>query len=262
MKANVLLSYLYVDELYFTGKTTVIIDVLRASSTIVSALQNGAREVIPVASVEFAVKVSGGMFSGQTLLGGERNTKKVEGFALGNSPLEYSPEIVTGKTIILYTTNGSKAVVKAKFSENLFICSFLNLSSLAKHLVELNKDFVIVCAGKGNTFSMEDVVCAGKLISEVQKLKQNSGTDEDIEITDSGRAAQTLNKSFGKNLLKMLKETEHGKILLENGFENDLKYCSKLNSSDAIPVFNNNVIKLLSNLPAGQTGAIQASKVS
>ena len=65
------------------------------------------------------------MFGGQTLLGGERNTKKIEGFALGNSPLEYTPEIVSGKTIILYTTNGSKAVVKAKFSENLYVCSLL-----------------------------------------------------------------------------------------------------------------------------------------
>ena len=90
MKINVLFSPVGPDELSFTGKTTVVIDVLRASSTIVAALSNGAREVVPVATVEFAVKVSGGMFGGQTLLGGERNTKKIEGFALGNSPLELS----------------------------------------------------------------------------------------------------------------------------------------------------------------------------
>jgi len=109
MKTNVHFSYINTDELAYTGKTTVVIDVLRASTTIIQALQNGAREVIPVASVEFAVKVSGGMFGGQTLLGGERNTKKLEGFALGNSPFEYTPEVVSGKTIILFTTNGSKA---------------------------------------------------------------------------------------------------------------------------------------------------------
>ena len=97
-------------------------------------MNNGAKEIIPVASVEFAVKVSGGMFGGLTLLGGERNTKKIEGFALGNSPLEYSAKLVKDKSIILYTTNGTKAVVKAKFSKNLYICSFLNLSAVAEHI--------------------------------------------------------------------------------------------------------------------------------
>ena len=154
MKINVLFSYINTDELAYTGKTTVVIDLLRASTTIIQALQNGAREVIPVASVEFADKVSGGMFGGQTLLGGERNTKKLEGFALGNSPLEYAPEVVGGRTIILFTTNGSKAIVKAKFSENLFIAAFTNLNTLANHLIKLDKEFEILCSGRGNYFSM------------------------------------------------------------------------------------------------------------
>ncbi len=245
MKINVLLSPVVTDELSFTGKTTVVIDVLRASSTIVTALSNGAREVVPVATVEFAVKVSGGMFGGQTLLGGERNTKKIEGFALGNSPLEYSPEIVTGKTIILYTTNGSKAIVKAKFSENLFVCSFMNLEILSKHLVKLDKDFEILCSGRNNYYSMEDTICAGKLITEIQKL------NERVELSDAAKASVSLNKSFGKNLLKMLEESEHGKILLENGFEDDLKFCSKINTYNIIPYFSANVLKVL---PDSQNG--------
>lgn len=239
MKINVLFYPSSVEELYFTGKTAVVIDVLRASSVIIAALENGAKEIIPVASVEFAVKVSGGMFGGQTLLGGERNTKKIEGFALGNSPLEYTSEIVAGKTIVHYTTNGTKAAVKAKFSENLFFGSFINLSALSNHLAELNKDFEIICSGRGNMFSMEDAVCAGRIISEVIKLK------EDSVLTDSAKAAVALGKTFGKSILKMLKETEHGKILAENGFENDLKFCSRLNSSEAIPYFSGNVVKLL-----------------
>jgi 2-phosphosulfolactate phosphatase len=241
MKINVLFSPLGADELSFTGKTTIVIDVLRASSTIVAALSNGAREVVPVATVEFAVKVSGGMLGGQTLLGGERNTKKIEGFALGNSPLEYTPEVVTGKTIILYTTNGSKAIVKSKFSENLFVCSFLNLEALSKHLVKLDKDFEILCSGRNNYYSMEDSICAGKLVLEIQKLK------EDVELSDSAKSCVALNKTFGKNTLKMLKETEHGKILLENGFEEDLEFCSRLNSSDIIPYFSANVLKIWQN---------------
>src|SRR3990172_2597990 len=140
MNLNVLFSPVHADELYFTDRNTVVIDVLRASSTLITALSNGAREVIPVGTVDFAVKVSGGMFGGQTLLGGERNTKKIEGFALGNSPLEYTSEIVHGKTIVHYTTNGSKAIVKAKFSENLFIASFLNLAAIASHLVKIRSE--------------------------------------------------------------------------------------------------------------------------
>ncbi len=239
MKLNVFFAPVSVDELYFTGKTTVVIDVLRASSTIVTALKNGAKEVVPVATVEFAVKVSGGMFGGQTLLGGERNTKKIEGFALGNSPLEYTEEVVAGKSIILYTTNGTKAITKAKFSENMFVCSLGNLSAIAGHLIKLNQDVEILCSGKSNAFSLEDSICAGKLTAEIVKI------NGDVILSDSARASFSLSKSFGRSMLKMLKESEHGKLLLENGFEDDLKYCSKLNNSDIIPYYTGNVLKIL-----------------
>ena len=239
MKINILFLHNNYDELYFASKTSVVIDVLRASSTIVTALHNGAKEIIPVASVEFAVKISGGLFTGQTLMCGERNTRKVEGFALGNSPLEFTEDRIAGKSIILYTTNGSKAVVKAKFSENLFVTTFLNLSAVAKRLIELNKDTEIICSGRGNTISLEDIVCAGKLVSEIQKSK------EGVELSDSSKAGILLNKSFGKNIYKMLKETEHGQILIENGFEKDIEYCSKLDLFEVIPVFSSNALRLL-----------------
>ncbi len=239
MRVNVLFSPVIADELYYTAKTVIVIDVLRASTTIVTALQNGAKEIVPVATVEFGVKISGGMFGGQTLLGGERNTKKVEGFALGNSPLEYTREIVSGKTIILYTTNGSKAVVKAKFAENLYICSYLNLEAIAEQLVKLGNDFEILCAGKSNTFSLEDSVCAGRLIRRV--MDKNN----ELILTDTARVTVSLDDSFGKDPLEMLKETEHGKLLLQNGFEEDLKYAAGLDTSDVIPYFSTNVLKSL-----------------
>jgi len=118
MKLNIMFSPVNKDELYFTGKTTVVIDVLRASTTIITALSNGAKEVIPVATVEFAVKVSGGMFGGHTLLGGERNTHKIEGFALGNSPTEYEGRLIEDKSIVYFTTNGSKAKIKTVTNAN------------------------------------------------------------------------------------------------------------------------------------------------
>ena len=110
----------------------------------------------------------------------------------------------------------SRAIAKAKFSENLFICSFSNLAAIAKQLAKLNLDFEILCAGRNNSFSLEDSICAGKLILYMQELDQN------LELTDSSNACLALNKSFGKDILKMLKNCDHGKLLIENGFEEDL----------------------------------------
>lgn len=239
MKLDVLFSPVQADELFFTGKTTVVIDVLRASSTIITALSNGAKEVVPVGTIEFAVKVSGGIFGGQTLLGGERNTKKIEGFALGNSPSEYTKEIVSGKSIVFYSTNGSRAIVKAKYSTNLFVCSFNNLKTLAKHLRKLNEDVIILCAGNNNLFSLEDTVCAGMLVSEL------IAGNKTIELTDASTGALTLFKSFGKNIFKLLSETDHGQLLINNSFEEDLKACAELDSTDVIPFYAGNVLKVL-----------------
>jgi len=239
MKLDVLFSPVQADELFFTGKTTIVIDVLRASSTIITALANGAKEVVPVGTIEFAVKVSGGIFGGQTLLGGERNTKKIEGFALGNSPAEYSREIVSGKTIVFYSTNGSRAIVKAKYSANLFVCSFNNLSAVAKHLKQLNEDVIILCSGNNNFFSLEDSVCAGMLINELVNV------DKYVALTDSSKSAMTLFKSFGINIPKLLSETDHGELLITNGFESDLEACAELNSTEVIPHYSANVLKVL-----------------
>lgn len=239
MKLNLFLSPTIIDELYFTGKTTVVIDVLRATSTIITAINNGAKEIVPVASVEFAVKVSGGMFGGQTLLGGERNTKKIEGFALGNSPFEYSKEVVDGKSIVFYTTNGTKAIAKAKYSEYLFGCSFLNISAVVNHLISLNTDLEIICSGRNNFFSLEDTVCAGMLISKLQTHII------DLELNDSAKAGIVLFEKYGNDILSMLKTSDHGKILLENGFEADLEYCSKIDLFNIIPYYSNGVLKKL-----------------
>jgi len=241
MKCIVHVSPVNLDELYFTGKTIVVIDVLRASNTIIAALNNGAREIVPVGSIEFAVKVSGGMFGGHTLLGGERNTKRIDGFALGNSPREYTEEIVSGKSIVFYTTNGSKAIAKAKFSDNLFVCSFSNISALADHLVRLNLDFEILCAGRNNGFSMEDSICAGKLIARVQE------SDGELVLNDSSTACLSLYKTYGSDIFEMLKNSDHGKLLIENGFEEDIKICSEVDNVKVIPFFKENVVKLMQN---------------
>jgi 2-phosphosulfolactate phosphatase len=118
----------------------------------------------------------------------------------------------------------------------------------------INKDLEILCAGRNNNYSMEDSVCAGRLVTEIMKL------NGDVVISDSAKAGVALNKSFGKNTLKMLMETEHGKLLMENGFEEDLKYCSKLNHNPAIPYFSANVLKLLPEAEPVVKQAVAAKK--
>ncbi|MBU1099847.1 MAG: 2-phosphosulfolactate phosphatase [Bacteroidetes bacterium] len=241
MKINVLLSPLNADELFFTGKTTVVIDVLRASTVIVNAFENGAKEVVPVSSMEFAMKSSANAFGGLSILGGERNTKKIDGFTLGNSPLEYTEENVSGKSIVHFTTNGSKAIVKAKFSENLVVCAFSNLQAVAEYLLQLKEDVQILCAGSNGMFCMEDTVCAGKLIESITQL------GESVEITDAGKASLVLYKTFGTDIRQMLSDSEHGKVLMDNGLGEDLDFCALVNSSTVIPFFKAGTIKPVKN---------------
>ena len=238
MKVNVLLSPNNVGELYFTSKTTVVIDVLRATSVIVQALNNGAKEVIPVGSIDFAMKISVNAHGGQTLLCGERNTKMIDGFDLGNSPHDYTKGLVHRKSIILFTTNGSKAIVKAKYSQKLLVASFNNLSAIAERLIDLGSDVEIVAAGSNGMFCIEDTICSGALIQTMKSLK------EDIEITDAGWASLVLNDQFGSDVGKMLRESEHGKILIGNGFEEDLAFCSERDNMPIVPFYKGGEIKL------------------
>jgi 2-phosphosulfolactate phosphatase len=253
MKINVHFSNLFIDELYFTGKTSVVIDVLRASTVVVTALSNGARDIVPVNTFDFAMKISGNTAPGQTILGGERNTKMIEGFNLGNSPLDYLPEAIAGKTIVHYTTNGSKAIIKAKFSANLFVCCFNNLPAVANHLIALGQDVEISCAGSNGGFNLEDSICAGRLIGEINNL------DDTIEPSDSAKACVSLNKSMGKNILRMLKSTEHGKLLIENGFTEDLKICAQFGTTDLIPYYISGSIKKLESETSQNKNETEAS---
>jgi 2-phosphosulfolactate phosphatase len=247
MKIDLSFSAGQFDDLQLRDKNVVVLDVLRASSTITVALNNGAREIIPVASIESAVKISGSLFGEVTLRGGERNGKTIEGFNLGNSPLEYNESAVKGKSIIYCTTNGSVAMAKSRYARTLIVGSFLNLTTVVDFIREEKKDFLFICAGRLNSigyFSLEDAVCAGMMIQKLMK-------DESLEITlsDSAKAALALYKSFGRSILKMLKISEHGKYLIEIGFADDLKICAAVDSIPVLPVQIENKIKLKKEEP-------------
>ncbi len=240
-----------IDEESLTGKNVVVIDVLRSASSILVALTNGAREVIPVGEMESAYKVFSNLTREVTLRCGEQHGKMIQGFDLGNSPLSYTAEKVKGKTIVMLTTNGTAAIVKAKHAKNLLVASFLNLSSVVSLMNRWDTDAVIVCAGQDNRFSIEDTVCAGKIVNMV------CNNNSEVMIDDSGRAAMLLDKTAGGNLVKMMKQSDHGQYLTDIGFEEDLKYCATLDAFQAVPVLLGGVIKLHPDIlpPAQKTEA-------
>ena len=233
MKVDIHFFPALVDELLMKEKVVVVVDVLRASTSIATAIYHGAREVVPVASVAEAGKIAASAHG--VLLGGERNGIMIEGFHFGNSPSEYTAEKVKGKTIVFTTTNGSVALVKTRFAKFSVVGSFVNVAIVAEFLLEQNMDFTIICAGKSNTFCIEDTVCAGMIINKVAERAA-------IEPTDAAVAALALYENFGYSIQEMLQNAEHGIYLTGIHFEKDLEICSAVDSIQVLPVYANNAI--------------------
>lgn len=237
-----------IDELALRDKTVVVIDVLRASTSIATALYNGAKEIIPVTSVERAVKISGNLFGDHVLRGGERNGRMIEGFNLGNSPSDYSEEKIRSKAIIFSSTNGSFAIEKARFARNVAIGGFVNITLVVQFIKQLKQDFVILCSGNNGMFSLEDSVCAGML---VHKLVEEN--DIKLALSDAAIAASMLYKGYARSLLKMVKNSEHGKYLAGIGFADDLPVCAGVDTIPVLPQLVGNVIRVRRDTEKAET---------
>ncbi|MFI5263451.1 MAG: 2-phosphosulfolactate phosphatase [Candidatus Kapaibacterium sp.] len=241
MKVRVYFSPNTLDEIDLRDKTIVVIDVLRASTTITYAMNAGAREVIPVSSVDQAMKIVGNLFSTSTILCGERGGKRIEGFKLGNSPAEYTKEAVEGKALILTTTNGAVALTKAKYARHCFVGSFVNLSAVVRTLIELpdleETGLVIICSGREDDFSLEDAVCAGMILTKLSEKIPG------IELTDSARTVLSDYQSYGDDIYHTLSISDHGKYLSTIGFADDIVTASKIDSVPIVPVLEQSVIK-------------------
>jgi len=222
------------------GKIAVVIDVLRASTTIITALQNGCRQILPVAEVETARKLVRLQSQETTILGGEREGKKLEGFNFGNSPREYTPASVVHKTLIFTTTNGTRLLNKTQAAELTLIAAYVNGSQVAEYLFNAGKNFAILCAGSEGHFSLEDTVCAGMIFSNLYKMASTK-----LQVNDLVLAAMILYQKFENNILNLLKLAQHGRYLTQIGFEADLINCSNVDSIPIIPVFHNGVVELL-----------------
>jgi len=217
-------------------KVFVVIDVLRATTTIVEALSNGCTEVIPAVTVNEAFDLAKKLPREDTLIGGERGGLKVDGFDLGNSPREYTRDVVSGKRVILTTTDGTKALHWVAACEHVLVSAFTNAHAVVQRCMALGADPVMVPAGKRGKFSLEDVVCGGMMIDLLEKR----GTD----LTDAARAAGILYRAFAGDLLEMARISEHGRTLIRLGFEEDLGFCVQTNISLLVPVFSKGSITL------------------
>lgn len=220
------------------GKTAVVIDVLRATTSIVTALENGAREVVPVAEVEEARRMAAAWEGGpRPLLAGERGAKRPDGFDLGNSPLEFTREVVAGRPIILTTTNGTRALENAVAAEELRVACLRNAAAVAGACRQGGRDVVVVCAGTDGRFSFEDMACAALLAHELEKLGGGIEWGDGAQLVRQWFQSRPSLGASRDGWAGLLGSTFHGRRLLALGFEADLAFCGEPNVSAMAPVF-------------------------
>ena len=230
MNVNVVFSADQVTKNDVEGKIIVVIDVLRATSVMITAMKNGAKEIRPFREVDELLSYTKDMKN--ILKCGERRGIKIKGFDLGNSPLEYKREIVNGKTICMTTSNGTNALVKSSSGKKILIGSFLNLDSLCQKINEIDQDTVIVCAGTDGKFSLDDSLCAGEIIKRL-----NYKT-----LSDSARAMYMI-ASIPETIENKLRKSSHYSFLIKIGETEDLKPCLSTNSKNIVLEYSNGTIK-------------------
>lgn len=243
MDAEVFLTYSNVSEEDVRDRTVVVIDVLRACSTIVTALERGARAVMPVLDMAQAGKIAGNLDPDVYRLGGERDGEKIEGYHLGNSPREYTQEAVEGRDVILNTTNGTRALERAKEAEHLVAASFLNATRVVNFVRDVADQVTIICAGRRNRLSLEDTLCAGLLLDRLWE------SQEPDAVTDSAHTAFTLYDTDRDHLRDALYGANHAERLARRGYSEDLDYCFQIDTLPVLPYYTDNRLVLYDKAP-------------
>lgn len=207
------------------GDVIIAIDVLRCSSSIVTALANGAKAVIPSTTLNEARSLAK---THRAILAGERKGKKPKGFQLGNSPLEFEKEVVQGRTIVLTTTSGTKAIVLGKKGRSVLVGSLLNLQATARlsaRLAEASKRGIsLVTAGTRGLFSLEDFLCAGAISDRFMGCG--------ARLDDGCLAAVHAWRNARLDLRSALREGRHAKYLNSIGLGDDVDFCARVDVFD------------------------------
>lgn len=213
----------------------VVIDVLRATTAICTALDHGVAGIIPVASLEEAMAYRDQGY----LVGAERNGQVVEGFDLGNSPYAYMNPELKGKTVVLTTTNGTYAISKAAEMPVVVIGSLVNLDILCHWLIEQHKDVLLLGSGWKEKFNLEDTICAGAIADQLIESRLFKA-DEDSTV-----AAKFIYRSARDNMFSFLRASSHRRRLRRLNLNDDVKYCLNPNTVNAIPILKEGVLRKL-----------------
>lgn len=218
-----------IDAAQMSGRTAVVIDVLRATTTIATAIAAGARRVIPCRSPQEALAIRADLMGEPVVLGGERKGLKIPGFDLDNSPLAYTAEAVGDKTVVITTTNGTEAMVRSERARALVCASFVNAAAVCDWLAGQIGPLAFVCAGTEGQPTREDELCAGLLICRLET--------RGCKLTLSGAAAAAADAWRGvSSLAEALRECDHARYLTGIGFGADVEYAARLDSLAAVPL--------------------------
>jgi 2-phosphosulfolactate phosphatase len=210
----------------------VVIDVLRATSAITTALHCGVEKIIPVASIEEAMDYKARGF----ITGAERDGQVVEGFDFGNSPYAYMNPDFKGKTLVLTTTNGTKAIQMAKDKKTVVIGCLNNLDILCKWLNEQHQNTLILASGWKDKVNLEDTICGGA-IADILLETRRFRSDEDSTV-----AAKFIYRSAKEHLLAFLRSSSHRRRLIKLNIQRDVKYCLTLNTVPCIPILKDGAL--------------------
>ena len=208
----------------------IVIDVLRASSTIVTAFAAGAEKIIPIYNPEEARNRALAIKSSQVLLCGERGGKKLPGFDMGNSPLEYRMTDVKNKTLLLSTTNGVKMLERVRNARKIIVGSFLNIDAVIDYCLADDGKIMLACSGDRGHISLEDTVCAGMILDQISQLSADNDLNDDLLL------ARELYHIYGHDLLEMMKSSTWGQNLMTMNLTADLVFCAQTNIYHHIPV--------------------------
>jgi len=236
MQAHVALTPADLSSRDLRGRTAVVIDVFRASTTVVTALANGCRMLIPVLTPEEARALVRAFPSGEALLGGERRGEPLAGFDLGNSPLHYTPERVREKVVIFTTTNGTRALIAASAAAATAVCGLVNVEAVAAWARARGDDLTVICSGETGALSLEDTVAAGLLLEAI------AGQAGPLEMTDAARACGIVAAHYGHRLDDLLVHSSWARELIARGYRDDLRACLTLSIHADVPVLEGGVV--------------------
>jgi 2-phosphosulfolactate phosphatase len=233
MKLDVYFTPLGPKEGDVSGRGVVVIDVLRATTTIVTALANGAKAVVPAATSEEAVRLTANLERNGYLLAGERRSLKIEGFQLGNSPREMTADVVGGKTIYLATTNGTPALVAAQGAHAVLVGAAVNFKAVTERARQLfleRGELAVICAGRDRQFALEDAYMAGRLVGAVKRGHRKT------VLNDAAEVALSLTTRY-KNWLAALERTAAARQLHEVDLGEDVAFAAKPDRFDTVPIY-------------------------